>query len=126
MVEKTAQGIAPKPGVLAWLRWVALFVAMMPWMMPAVGQDYSGVYYIGSVGYNANTPDNNYYLCPTEGWCYYAPVDDFTGTANGKPFLTTYQCKTNGYHSGDSRDAVWTIEKASNSNYYYIRQASTG
>ena len=126
MVEKTAQGIAPKPGVLAWLRWVAMFVAMMPWMMPAVGQDYSGVYYIGSVGYNANTPDNNYYLCPTEGWCYYAPVDDFTSTDNGKPFLTTYQCKTNGYHSGDSRDAVWTVEKAPNSNYYYIRQASTG
>ena len=40
--------------------------------------DYSGVYYIGSVGYNSSTPAINYYLCPTEGWCYYAPDDDFT------------------------------------------------
>ena len=29
--------------------------------------DYSGVYYIGTAGYNAGTPANNYYLCPTEG-----------------------------------------------------------
>ena len=88
--------------------------------------DYSGIYYIGSVGYDADNPSNNYYLCPTEEWCYYAPVDDFTGTDNGKPFLTTYRCKTNDYHSGDSRDAVWTIEKDLNSGYYYIKQTSTG
>ena len=90
--------------------------------------DYSGVYYIGSVGYNAGTPANNYYLCPTERWCYYQATDDFTGTDNGMPFLTTYKCKTNDYHSGNSRDAIWTIEKASapNSDYYYIKQTSTG
>ena len=86
--------------------------------------DYSGVYYIGSVGYNSSTPANNYYLCPTEGWCYYAPDDDFTGTDNGNPFLTTYQCR--GTSSYDERKAIWTIEKAPNSDYYYIKQTSTG
>lgn len=88
--------------------------------------DYSGVYYIGSIGYNASTPANNYYLCPTEGWCYYKPVNDFSGdgTTYPNPFLTTYKCKgTNGY---DATKAVWTIEKAPNTEYYYIKQTSTG
>ena len=93
------------------------------------GQDYSGVYYLGNGnGYNAENVANNYYLCPTEGWCYYQATDDFTGTDNGMPFLTTYKCKTNGYHSGNPNAAIWIIEKAPapNSDYYYIRQASTG
>lgn len=91
--------------------------------------DYSGVYYIASVGYDGNPANtNNYYLCPTEGWCYYQATNDFTGTDNGMPFLTTYRCKTNDYHSGNPNDAIWIIEKAPapSSNYYYIRQASTG
>ena len=94
----------------------------------AWGQDYSGVYYIGTAGYNAGTPNNNFYLCPTEGWCYYQATDDFTGTDNGMPFLTTYKCRSAAYHSGNPNDAIWIIEKAPapNSNYYYIRQASTG
>lgn len=92
------------------------------------GQDYSGVYYIGTAGYNEETPDNNFYLCPTEGWCYYQATDDFTGTNNDMPFLTTYNCRSAAYHSGIPNDAIWTIEKAPapNSSYYYIRQASTG
>ncbi len=92
------------------------------------GQDYSGVWYIASVGYNAGTPANNYYLCPTEGWCYYQATNDFTGTDNGMPFLTTYKCRSAAYHSGNPNDAIWIIEKAPapNSSYYYIRQASTG
>ena len=88
--------------------------------------DYTGTYYIGTVGYNAGTPTSNYYLCPTEGWCYYMATDDFTGTDNGMPFLTTYKCKTNGYHSGNASDAVWYVEKHPTLNYYYIKQASTG
>ena len=93
------------------------------------GQDttdgYSGTYYIGSVGYNADKPEENYYLCPTEGWCYYEATNDFTGTDNGKPFLTTYQCRNGKY---EAKKAVWFIEKAPepNSEYYYIKQASTG
>jgi len=92
----------------------------------AVAQtDYTGVYYIGSAGQNSSA-NNKYYLCPTEGWCFYAPVDDFTSDNNDKPFLTTYRCKSqSGY---DLDKAVWTIEKAPapNSAYYYIKQTSTG
>jgi len=92
------------------------------------GQDYSGVWYIASVGYDKNNRENNYYLCPTEGWCYYHATNDFTGTNNGMPFLTTYKCRSAAYHSGNPNDAIWIIEKAPapNSSYYYIRQASTG
>ena len=87
--------------------------------------DYSGTYYIASVGYNATNTSTNYYLCPTEGWCYYQATDDFTGTDNGMPFLTTYQCRNGEY---DATKAVWIIEKAPapNSSYYYIRQSLTG
>ena len=87
--------------------------------------DYSGVWYIGSVGYNAETPASNYYLCPTEGWCYYQATDDFTGTSNGMPFLTTYQCRSAAYHSGNPNDAIWIIEKKTGTDYYYIKQASS-
>ena len=102
------------------------------------GQDYSGTYYIASDAivnkehiYVANTPASNYYLCPTEGWCYYQDPDNFwpknTSAANKTmPFLTTYKCRTNDYHSGDASDAIWAIEKAPGSGYYHIRQASTG
>lgn len=111
----------------------ALFLAPF-W---AWGQtDYSGVYYIASGGkaaangsgytYNSSNPANNFYLCPTEGWCFYQATNDFTGTDNGQPFFTTYKCRTNDYHSGDPSGAIWTIEKAPNSNYYYIKQTSTG
>ena len=87
--------------------------------------DYSGTYYIGSVDYNAANTTTNFYLCPTEGWCYYQATNDFTGTDNGMPFLTTYQCLNGVY---DARKAVWTIEKAPapNDAYYYIKQALTG
>ena len=88
--------------------------------------DYSGVYYIGSVGWNANNTSTNYYLCPTEGWAYYVSDvinDGVTGDDNGKPFLTTYQCRNGVY---DNSKAVWIIEKDTNSNNYYIIQAKTG
>ena len=105
--------------------YAVLVLLFMAWMMPAKAQtDYSGVYYIGSVGYDASTPASNYYLCPTEGWCFYAHTNDFSGTDNGMPFLTTYQCRgTNGY---DASKAVWTIQKHPTEDYYYIIQRSTG
>lgn len=107
------------------------------------GGDISGTYYIASGGYgeknntgaantkytyNPSTPENNYYLCPTEGWCYYKPDDDFSndGTTYPNPFLTTYKCRSAAYHSGDASDAVWIIQKAPESEYYYIIQKSTG
>ena len=90
--------------------------------------DYSGTYFIGTAGYNANIPANNYYLCPTEGWIYYKPDDKWSddGTAYPNPFLTTYKCKTNNYHSGNPNDAIWYVEKHPTLNYYYIKHASDG
>ena len=95
--------------------------------------DYSGVYYIGTAGYNANNPESNYYLCPTEGWIYYVPENKWSNDGitdnppkNPNPFLTTYKCKTNSYHSGNPNDAIWYVEKHPTLNYYYIRHASDG
>ena len=90
--------------------------------------DYSGVYYIGSVGYNAGKPANNYYLCPSEGWLYYEPTDKWStdGTTYPNPFLTTFKCRSGNYHSGDASDAVWIIEKHPTENYYYIKHKSDG
>lgn len=107
-----------------------LFVAVL--LTPFLGwgqtrDDYSGIYYIRSFGQNAND-NNKYYLCPTEGWCYFASYPQapnyFTGTDNGKPFLTTYKCRTTNTYN--TNKAVWTIEKAPNSNYYHIKQTLTG
>ena len=113
-----------------------LLVLMVFGTTSAWGQtDYSGTYYIASGGkssangnkytYDSSNPGNNYYLCPTEGWCYYQATDDFTSTDNGMPFLTTYHCRDGVY---DASKAVWIIEKAPapNSAYYYIKQKSTG
>lgn len=97
----------------------------------AWGQDHSGVYYIGTVGYDANSPSTNYYLCPAEGWIYYMPTNKWSNEGitdnppkNPNPFLTTFKCKTNNYHSGNSSTAVWYVEKHPTQNYYYIRHAS--
>ena len=88
------------------------------------GQDYSGVYYIASDrGYNAETPNNNFFLCPTEGWAFYKATNDVQPDDNGQPFLTTYKCKGGGY---DLNKAVWIVEKDPNSGCYYIKQALTG
>ena len=116
---------------MAKLKHIRRLITLLALLAPLTvwGQtDYSGVYYIGSVGYNAGSPSTNYYLCPTEDWCFYKAPDDFDGdgTTYPNPFLTTFKCKTNGYHSGDSRDAIWIVEKHPTKDYYYIRQASTG
>jgi hypothetical protein len=86
---------------------------------------YSGTYYIASVGYDGNPANtNNFYLCPTKGWCSYKATDDFEAGDN-MPFLTTYRCKTKAYADG-ANNAVWYVEKHPTLNYYYIKQASTG
>ena len=92
----------------------------------SVDLGYSGTYYIASVGYDGNPANkNNFYLCPTEVWCSYKATDDFEAGDN-MPFLTTFKCKSNGYHSGNASTAVWYVEKHPTLNYYYIKQASTG
>ena len=89
---------------------------------PTRSDDYSGTYYIGSVGYNAANTTTNYYLCPTEGWCYYQATDNYTRTDNGMPFLTTYQCRNGVY---DVRKAIWVVDKY-DSEYYTIKRAYDG
>ncbi len=109
------------------LRSLLLLVMMTVGTTGVLGQiDYSGVYYIGTNGYNASTPANNYYLCPTEEWIYYMPDDKWStdGNTYPNPFLTTFKCKTNDYHDGDASNAVWYIEKHPSENYYYIRHAA--
>ncbi len=111
------------------IRHILLLLMMAAGVTTAWGQtDYSGTYFIGTNGYNANTPTNNFYLCPTEGWIYYKPNNQWSddGTAYPNPFLTTYKCKTNAYHSGNPNDAIWYVEKHPTLNYYYIRHASDG
>lgn len=88
--------------------------------------DYSGVYYIGScVAYDATSPTTNFYLCPTAGWCYYKPTNDFSGdgTTYPNPFVTTHNCR-NGEEDADN--AVWIVTKKTGEDYYYIRHALTG
>lgn len=90
----------------------------------AWGQDYSGVYYIGSTGYNKANTTTNYYLCPTENWNYYTSTSPYyTSTENGQPFMTTYQCRNGVY---DANNAVWIVEKKSGTEYYYIKRAFDG
>ena len=114
------------------LRSLLLLVLMTVGVNSVWGQtdpDYSGTYYIRSESPNKNT-DGDYYMCPTRGWYLYKATnsyEDYTDNDddNGKPFLTTYQCKTNSYD--DISKAVWTIVKhPTEANCYYIRQKKTG
>ena len=86
--------------------------------------DYSGIYYIASTGYNSANPTTNYYLCPTEEWCYYQATDDFTSQPNETPFLTTHKCRDGVYDV--NAKAVWYVEKHPTEDYYYIRRVSDG
>ena len=116
-----------------------LFLTLLLLISGVVGSwgqtDYSGTYYIGVYG-NGKTsqcasanPADNFYLCPTEGWCYYNGetnnIGQITNGDNGQPFLTSFKCRNGVY---DATKAVWTIEKAPapNSSYYYIKQTCTG
>ena len=86
--------------------------------------DYSGTYYIASRDYAAGNTTTNFYLCPTENWYYYQSDSPyFTNTDNGMPFMTTYQCRNGVY---DASKAVWIIEKKTGTDYYYIKQATSG
>ena len=89
------------------------------------GDDYSGMYYIGTVAHSTESTTNNFYLCPTEGYYYYQSTSPYyTDVDNGMPFLTTYKCRsTEGY---DVRKALWVIEKHPSLDCYYIKHAIDG
>ena len=106
-------------------RVAVVMLAMLDFSTAVKAQtDYSGTYYIASKDYNSNTPANNFYLCPTEGWAFYQATDDFTSTDNGQPFLTTHKCRDGQYDVENK--AVWIVEKHPTQNYYYIKRASDG
>ena len=82
-----------------------IFALLLPIALQAQTPDYSGTYYIGSRGYNSDTPNDNFYLCPTEGWYFYQATNNYTESDNGMPFLTTSQFKADGNYDGSK--AVW-------------------
>ena len=116
-ISLTREKYFPNWGMKKSLQILLLFVMMAGSMNAWAQTDYSGIYYIGSIGYNSNNPASNFYLCPTEGWCSYKATDDFE-PGDSNPFLTTYKCRDGVY---DARNAVWVIDKAPNSDYYYIK-----
>lgn len=91
-------------------------------------EGFAGTYYIRSESSNKNTP-GDYYLCPTRNWYLYKPINSYEDDTdddddNGKPFLTTYQCKDGEY---DLSKAVWIIKKhPSETDCYYVIQKKTG
>jgi hypothetical protein len=86
-----------------------------------------GYYYIiGTKRINDNTyetdPLNYYYLCPTENYQYYQDTDPYhTTSPNGKPFMTTYQCRNTSTYAEEK--SIWYIKKytISNKTYYSIK-----
>lgn len=87
--------------------------------------DLSGVYYIGSRGYDAGSLSSNYYLCPTEPWYFYKATNGYAESDNGMPFLTTYKFKEDGTYDGSK--AIWILEKhPTKANCYYVIQNKTG
>ncbi len=111
---------------------LALIAALFLAPFWALGQtDYSGTYCIASDwqtpnttdrNYDATTLTNNYYLCPTDGWIYYKPVDDWSadGVRYPNPFLTTFKCRTSDYNTyGGINNAKWIITKHGNKYAFY-------
>ena len=78
------------------------------------------------------TPNTNYYICPTENWIWFDNDKQYGYDTedNGKPFMTTYQCRNATAHPDyDSDKAIWVIEKQKTENavdYYSIRHAIDG
>ena len=120
------------------LRFAAVLLLMVVGVSGAKGQettDYSGTYYIASNWvtpggsdhhYDATTLANNYYLCPTEGWIYYKPNNNWSddGTTYPNPFLTTFLCRTSDYDSyGGINNAKWKISK--HGDYYAFLHMGT-
>ena len=73
----------------------------------------------GTGSYDSETIENNYYLVPTEGWCYFVTPNSVQAEDNGQPFLTTYKC-------GHVKKAKWIIQKHTTENKYYIIHLADG
>ena len=101
--------------------------------------DYSGTYYIASYAkvpdsnpaqyvYDPANPTNqdNYYLCPSDGWIYYKKENKWTAdkASSDGPFLTTFKCRTDAYNNyGGMNNAKWVITK--HGDYYAFYHTGT-
>ena len=114
------------------MRSVLMALMMFAVGIPAAwGQDLSGYYYIANFKleegindrYNINTPELNYYLCPTENFAYYnSATTNYQKTPdNGMPFMTTYRGKADADYN--MNHAIWKIEKQG--DFYTILHAAT-
>ena len=84
--------------------------------------NFSGTYFMampGTGSYDSETIENNYYLVPTEDWCYFVTPNSVQAEDNGQPFLTTYKC-------GHVKKAKWIIQKHTTENKYYIIHLADG
>ena len=133
---------AGKEQLRVWLEaaWsITLLLALMTlgatnvWAQAVQVQD-GGYYYISikeKVTPNP-TPNTNYYICPTENWIYFDNNQQYgyDTSDNGKPFMTTYQCRnTTAHPEYDPDKAIWVVEKQKTENeidYYSIRHAIDG
>ena len=104
-----------------------LVVSMLLLLIVGIGNvwgqtDYPGTYFMampGTGSYDSETIENNYYLVPTEGWCYFVTPNSVQADDNGQPFLTTYKC-------GHVEKAKWIIQKHTTENKYYIIHLADG
>ena len=95
--------------------------------------DYSGTYYIASdyksgstYQYDPNNLNNNYYLCPSDGWIYYKKENKWIAdeASSDGPFLTTFKCRTDEYITyGGMNNATWVISK--HGDYYAFYHTGT-
>ena len=132
------------------LRVAAVLGMMMAWLMPAVAQDYSGVYYFAnSASYNVNSSSTNWYMVPADDpqqnhyadawfnnqYCNNASATgDYTGDNYGdpeQPFITTYQTDKDNAAVPSSvtvriDNSIWIVTSSGESGYYHIIHATTG
>ena len=122
------------------LKKLLFFIILTLGTTAAWGQDYSGVYYIASYAHYPNTSnpaqyfydptdptnENNYYLCPSDGWIYYKKTNNWTAdkASSDGPFLTTFKCRTSAYDAqGGMSNAKWVVTK--HGDYYTFYHTGT-
>ena len=107
-------------------------------MMVGVGEMWGqpGIWYIANSSsgnapaaeytYNANSPENNYYLVPAadprltnKRDAYYSEDNYVTAGDPARPFITTYK-------TAMDNNSIWLISQSNETGFYYIIHAATG
>ena len=110
------EGSAPR------LRWVAVILLMIGWGMTAMGQDYSGYYFIANNktnAFNSTDPTANWYMVPASN-CGYPSLSPTAWQYNNSadtPLVTTFQTQKD-------NNSIWHIVKSG--DYYYIIHNASG